>query len=45
MFPWQQILELALMQNQPIQLSNDVVSHCDTVLNQSFQNFEQCLDL
>ena len=24
MFPWQHIFELALMQNQPIQLSNDV---------------------
>ena len=38
MFPWQQILELALEQNQPIQLSNDVT--VTLFLNQSSQNFE-----
>ena len=37
MFPWQHIFELALMQNQPIQLSNDVT--VTLFLNQCSQNF------
>ena len=41
MFPWQHIFELALMPNQPIQLSNDVT----VFLNQSSQNFELCLEM
>ena len=35
--------ELALMQNQPIQLSNDVT--VILFLNQSSQNFELCLEM
>ena len=37
MFLWQHIFELALMRNQPIQLSNDVT--VTLFLNQSSQNF------
>ena len=43
MFPWQHIFELALMQNQPIQLSNDVT--VTLFLNQSSQNFELSLQM
>ena len=43
MFPWQDIFELALMQNQPIQLSNDIT--VTLFLNQSSQNFELCLEM
>ena len=43
MFPWQHISELALMRNQPIQLSNDVT--VALFLNQSSQNFELCLEM
>ena len=43
MFPWQHIFELALMQNQPIQLSNDVT--VTLFLNQSSQNFELCFEI
>ena len=42
MFPWQHIFELALMRNQPIQLSNDVT--VTLFLNQSSQNFELWLE-
>ena len=35
--------ELALIQNQPIQLSNDVT--VTLVLNQSSQNFELCFEM
>ena len=38
MFPWQHIFELALVRNQPIQLSND--ENVTLFLNQSSQNFE-----
>ena len=41
-FPWQHIFESALMQNQPIQLSNDVT--VTLFPNQSSQNFELCLE-
>ena len=40
---WQHIFELALMQNQPIQLSNDVT--VTLFLNQSLQNSELCLEM
>ena len=43
MLPWQHIFELALMGNQPIQLSNDVT--VTLFLNQSSQNFELCLQM
>ena len=43
MFPWQHIFESALMQNQPIQLSNDVT--VTLFLNQSSQNFDLCLEM
>ena len=43
MFPWQHIFELALIRNQPIQLSNDVT--VTLFLNQSSQNFELCLEM
>ena len=43
MFPWQHIFELALMRNQPIQLSNDVT--VTLFLNQSSQKFELCLEI
>ena len=43
MFPWQHIFELALMRNQPIQLSNDVT--VTLFLNESSQNFELYLEL
>ena len=38
MFPWQHILETALMRNRVIQLSNDVT--VTLFLNQSLQTFE-----
>ena len=38
MFPWQHILESALMQDQAIQLSDDVT--VTLFLDQSSQNFE-----
>ena len=38
MFPWQHILETALMQNEAIQLNNNVT--VTLFLNRSFQNFE-----
>ena len=38
MFPWQQILETTLPQNQAIQISNDVT--VTLFLNQCPQNFE-----
>ena len=43
MFPWQHILEAALMQNVAIQLSNDVT--VTLFLNQSLQNVEVFLKL
>ena len=43
MFSWQHIFESALMQNQPIQLSNDVT--VALFLNQSSQNFELSLKM
>ena len=43
MFPWQHIFELALMQNQPIQFSNDVT--VTLFLNQSSQNFDLSLEM
>ena len=43
MFPWQHICGSALMQNQPIQLSNDVT--VTPFLNQSSQNFELSLEM
>ena len=43
MFPLQHIFELALMGNQPIQLSNDVT--VTLFLNQSSQNFEIYLEM
>ena len=43
MFPWQHIFESALMQNQPIQLSNDVT--VTLFLNQCSQNFELSLQM
>ena len=43
MFPWQHIFESALMQKQPIQLSNDVP--VTLFLNQSSQNFELSLEM
>ena len=43
MFPWKHIFELALMRNQPIQLSNDVT--VALFLNQSSQNFELYLEM
>ena len=43
MFPWQHIFELALIRNQPIQLSNDVT--VTLFLIQSSQNFELCLEM
>ena len=43
MFPWQHIFESALMQNQPIQLSNDVT--VTLFLNQPSQNFELSLEM
>ena len=42
-FPWQHILETALMQNGAIQLSNDVT--VTLFLNQSLQNFEVFLEM
>ena len=42
-FPWQHILESALMQNEAIQLSNDVT--VTLFLNQSSQNFELFLEM
>ena len=43
MFPWQHIFELALMRNQPIQLSDDVT--VTLFLNQSSQNLEVSLEM
>ena len=43
MFPWQHILETALMWNGAIQLSNDVT--VTLFLNQSLQNFEVFLEM
>ena len=43
MFSWQHIFESALMQNQPIQLSNEIT--VTLFLNQSSQNFELCLEI
>ena len=43
MFPWQHIFESALMQSQPIQLSNDVT--VTLFLNQFLQNFELSLQV
>ena len=43
MFPWQHILESALMRNQQTQLSNDVT--VTLFLNQSLQNFELSLEM
>ena len=43
MFPWQHILETALMQNGAIQLSNDVT--VTLFLNQSLQTFEVFLEM
>ena len=43
MFLWQHIFELALMRNQPIQLSNDVT--VTLFLTQSSQNFELLLEM
>ena len=42
MFPWQHIFESALMQNQPIHLSNDVT--VTLFLSQSSHNFELQLE-
>ena len=43
MFPWQHNFELALTQNQSIQLSNDIT--VTVFLNKSLQNFELCLEM
>ena len=43
MFPWQHILETALMRNRAIRLSNDVT--VTLFLNQSLQNFEVFLEM
>ena len=43
MFPWQHILETALMQNGPIQLSNNVT--VTLFLDQALQNFEVFLEM
>ena len=43
MFPWQHILETALMRNGAIQLSNDVT--VTLFLNQSLQTFEMFLEM
>ena len=43
MFPWQHILETALMRNGTIQLSNDLA--VTLFLNQSLQNFEVFLEM
>ena len=43
MFPWQHIFESALVQNQPIHLSNDVT--VTLFLNQSLENFEVSLEM
>ena len=43
MLPWQHIFESVLMQNQPIQLSNDVT--VTLFLNQSSQNYELSLEM
>ena len=43
MFPWQHILEIALMRNEAIQLSNYVIM--TLFLNQSLQTFEEFLKM
>ena len=43
MFPWEHIIETALMQNGAIQLDNDVI--VTLFLNQSLQNFEVLLGM
>ena len=43
MFPWQHILETALMQNGAIQLSNDVT--VTLFLNESLQTFKLFLEM
>ena len=43
MFPWQYILETALMRNGAIQLSNDI--NVTLFFNQSSQNFEVFLEI
>ena len=43
MFPWQHILETALMRNGAIQFSNDVT--VKLFLNQSLQTFELFLEM